>query len=92
MVKATGSRAVQEIEFTAEFIYAHWLKILINQFKCVIRKKKKRKAYLFNEIFGVDTAQRVSLYLVVSMLMIVEDHLFPQYQVYCKQLRNTTKS
>ena len=28
-----------------------------------------------NEIPGVDTAQRVSLYLVLLMLMIIEDRL-----------------
>ena len=38
--------------------------------KCVI--KKKEKACLFNEIPVVDASRRVSLYLVLSMLMIVK--------------------
>ena len=40
-----------------------------------------------NEIPGVDADQRVSLYLVLSMLMISQDHLSSQYPVCCKLLR-----
>ena len=38
--------------------------------------KKKEKACLFNEIPVVDSSRRVYLYLVLLMLMIVEDHPF----------------
>ena len=51
------------------------------EIKCVI--KKKEKACLFHEIPVIDASRRVSLYLVLSMLMIVEDHPFSHCQVYC---------
>ena len=46
---------------------------------------------LVNEIPAVDAAQRVSLYLVLSMLMIIEDRLSSQYPVCCKLLRANWK-
>ena len=44
-----------------------------------------------NEIPGADTDQRVSLYLVLSMLMIIEDRLSLQYPVCCELLRADCK-
>ena len=61
------------------------------KFKLSERLKIKGKACLFSEIPVVDAARRVSLYLVPSMLMIVEDHLFLQCQVYCELLITVEK-
>ena len=46
---------------------------------------------LFNVIPVVDAPQRVSLYLVLSKLLTVEDLLFLQCQVYSKLLITNEK-
>ena len=55
---------------------------------CVIIKKDTD---LFNEIPVVDASQWVSSYLVNSMLIIVEDHLFSQCPFYCELLLTDEK-
>ena len=77
------------VELLRQFnLLQHYLCTLVEkkgvEIKCVI--KKKEKACLFNEIPVVDASRRVSLCLVLSMLMIVEDHPFSQCQVYCELL------
>ena len=46
------------------------------QLKLNVCLRKKEKACLLNEIPVADASQQVSLYLVLSMLMIVEDNPF----------------
>ena len=46
---------------------------------------------LVNEIPGLDAAQRVSLYMVLSVVMIIKDRLSSQSAVCCKLLRANWK-
>ena len=80
----TSSWSVELLrQFNSLQHYVNWIKKRV-EINYVI--KKKEKECLFNEIPVVDSSRRVYLYLVLLMLMIVEDHPFSQCQVYCDLL------